>query len=185
MPFCGISRCDWLCYCRFCSFSHVRYAVFWPLFGAKVGINNPTNKIFYHFFRIFLWFFRPKLFCLAERKPQIAENVHIASPATFRHPDCHFLAVSRKCDEDERVREEEWPRRPERQARQARPRSARGGGAASDGRGRNGEGAPWAPSRRQGHKKKSSSAKELLCCRPQAVDYSALYSTFGQLWFET
>lgn len=171
MPFYGIRRCDWLCCCRFCSFSHIRSAVFWPLFGAKVGINNPTNKIFYHFFRIFLWFFRPKLFCLAEKKPQIAENVCIAPPATFRHPDCHFLAVSRKYDEDERVKEEEWPRRPERQAR---PRSARGGGAASDGRGRNGEGAPWAPSRRQGHKKKSSSAKELLCCRPQAVDYLEL-----------
>lgn len=105
MPFCGIDRCDWLCYCRFCSFSHIRSAVFWPLFGAKVGIINPTNKIFCHFFRIFLWFFRPKLFCLAEKKPQIAENVRIVPPATFRQPDCHFLAVSRKCDEDERVRE--------------------------------------------------------------------------------
>lgn len=182
MPFCGIGRCDWLCCCRFCSFSHVRSAVFWPLFGAKVGINNPTNKIFYHFFRIFLWFFRPKLFCLAERKPQIAENVRIAPPATFRQPDCHFLAVRRKCNEDERVREGGTAEGPERPTR---PRSARGGGAASDGRGRNGEGAPWAPSRRQGHKKKSSSAKELLCCRPQAVDYLVWKFTEGQFWLST
>ena len=182
MPFCGIGRCDWLCCCRFCSFSHVLSAVFWPLFGAKVGINNPTNKIFYHFFRIFLRFFRPKLFCLAEKKPQIAENVRIASPATFRQPVCHFLAVSRKCDEDERVREggtaeatrtakaaevgAGWPSR----KRRARPQR---------------RGCPVGAEPPPRAQKKSSSAKELLCCRPQAVDYSALYSTFGQLWFET
>lgn len=165
MPFCGIGRCDLLCCCRFCSFSHIRSAVFWPLFGAKVGINNPTNKIFYHFFRIFLRFFRPKLFCLAGRKPQIAENVDIAPPATFRQRDCHFLAVSRKCDEDERVREGGTAEAAEVGAGwRSRKRRAR----------RHGEGARRAPSRRQGHKKKSSSAKELLCCRPQAVDYLEL-----------
>ena len=38
--------------------------------------------------------------------------------------------------------------------REERPRSARGGGAASAGRGCKGEGALWAPSHRQGHKKK-------------------------------
>lgn len=179
MPFCGIDRCDWLCYCRFCSFSHIRSAVFWPLFGAKVGIINPTNKIFYHFFRIFLWFFRPKLFCLAERTPQIAENVHIAPPATFRQPDCHFLAVSRKCDEDERVREGGT-------AEAAKAASAAEVSAASAAE----VGAGWRSRKRRARpqrrgcpvgaepppraQKKSSSAKELLCCRPQAVDYLEL-----------
>ena len=177
MPFYGIRRCDWLCCCRFCSFSHVRPAVFWPLFGAKVGINNPTNKIFYHFFRIFLRFFRPKLFCLAERKPQIAENVCIAPSATFRQPDCHFLAVSRKCDEDERVREG---------GTAEVGQNSQSGQSGQSGRGRRGVAEPQAPGEAATARvplgaepppraqKKSSSAKELLCCRPQAVDYLEL-----------
>lgn len=182
MPFCGIGRCDWLCCCRSCSFSHVRSAVFWPLFGAKVGIINPTNKIFYHFFRIFLWFFRPKLFFFAEKQTQNTENVAFTPSATFRQPQCHFSAANRKGDEDERVRKGGTAEG----AKAANVAEVGAGWRSRKRRARpHGEGARRAPSRRQGHKKKSSSAKELLCCRPQAVDYSALYSTFGQLWFET
>lgn len=174
MPFCGIGRCDWLCCCRFCSFSHVRSAVFWPLFGAKVGIINPTNKIFCHFFRIFLWFFRPKLFCFAENQTQNTENVDFTPSATFRQSQRHFSAANRKGDEDERVR------------KGGAAEAAEVGQNGQRGRGRRGVAEPQAtgeaarrgcpegaepPPRAQ---KKSSSAKELLCCRPQAVDYLEL-----------
>ena len=159
MPFCGIGRCDWLYYCRFCSFSHVLSAVFWPLFGAKVGIINPTNKIFYHFFRIFLWFFRPKLFCFAEKQTQNTENVAFTPSATFRQPDCHFLAVSRKGDEDERVREG-GAAKAAKAANAAKAAKAAEVGAGWRSRKRrarpHGEGAPGAPSRRQGHKKRAA-----------------------------